>query len=224
MALERGFRRRRCLQPEVIRSSAGSPSQPAIPKHQTPAPLFAAWRYVLSRRTDEEWRSGMNDSPMFVVATPQAFYELTLTQDVDPATGKPNPAATERFFSTHPEARHLPNGQRPPPGRQLGRPDIQQSERVPLCQCAMDRVILCAGPCEHTAPDHLVDHATLAKLGPDFSRKISSNARSGAALLAACRRLWPSRATRRTTRPKCGPPTENMSKSGRLSFDKRKTR
>jgi catalase len=52
----------------------------------------------------QEWRSGMNDIPMFVVATPQAFYELTLTQDVDPATGKPNLAATEHFFATHPEA------------------------------------------------------------------------------------------------------------------------
>src|SRR5208337_261043 len=52
----------------------------------------------------EEWRSGMNDSPMFVVATPQAFYEMTLAQDVDPATGKPNPAAIERFFATHPES------------------------------------------------------------------------------------------------------------------------
>jgi catalase len=41
---------------------------------------------------------------MFVVATPQAFYELTLTQDVDRATGKPNPAASEHFFATHPEA------------------------------------------------------------------------------------------------------------------------
>src|SRR6201987_218426 len=33
----------------------------------------------------QEWRSGINDSPMFVVATPQAFYEMTATQDVDPA-------------------------------------------------------------------------------------------------------------------------------------------
>jgi hypothetical protein len=29
---------------------------------------------------------------------------------------------------------------------------------------------------EHTAPEHFVDHAALAKLGRIFSRKISSNA------------------------------------------------
>ena len=52
----------------------------------------------------EEWRSGMNNSPVFVVATPQAFYEVTLTQDIDPAAGKPNPAAMARFLSTHPES------------------------------------------------------------------------------------------------------------------------
>ncbi|MCB8879843.1 catalase family peroxidase [Acidisoma cellulosilytica] len=49
-----------------------------------------------------EWRSGMNDSPVFAVATPQAFYEMTQAQDVDPATGKPDPAAMKHFAKTHP--------------------------------------------------------------------------------------------------------------------------
>ncbi len=87
----------------------------------------------------QERRSGMNDSPMFVVATPQAFYEMTLAQDVDPATGKPNPAASERFFAAHPEAQ----------------PADGQSE---LVRWSM----------QHTVPEHFVDHATLEKLGPDF--------------------------------------------------------
>ena len=46
----------------------------------------------------------MNDSPVFVVATAPAFYELTLAQDIDPASGKPNPAAMAQFGSTHPES------------------------------------------------------------------------------------------------------------------------
>lgn len=50
----------------------------------------------------QEWRSGMNDSPVFVVSNPRDFYELTLAQDVNPATGKPDPAAAKRFFATHP--------------------------------------------------------------------------------------------------------------------------
>jgi catalase len=68
----------------------------------------------------QEWRSGMNDTPMFVVATPQAFYELTLTQDVDPATGKPNAAATEHFFATHPEAQPFAEWTKPHPGQTAG--------------------------------------------------------------------------------------------------------
>jgi catalase len=52
----------------------------------------------------QEWRSGMNNSPVFVVATPRAFYELTVAQGIDPATSKANPAAIDRFFATHPES------------------------------------------------------------------------------------------------------------------------
>lgn len=52
----------------------------------------------------EEWRSGMNNSPVFIVSTPAEFYELTRTQEVDPKTGKPDPAATAHFFATHPNS------------------------------------------------------------------------------------------------------------------------
>src|SRR3977135_1146869 len=52
----------------------------------------------------EEWRSGMNDIPVFAVLTPRAFYELTLAQGIDPANGKPNPAAPQSFISAHPES------------------------------------------------------------------------------------------------------------------------
>jgi len=52
----------------------------------------------------QEWRTGMNNSPVFVVADPQAFYELTLAARPDPATGRPDPAAMPRFVANHPEA------------------------------------------------------------------------------------------------------------------------
>lgn len=51
----------------------------------------------------QEWRSGMNNSPVFVVSTPQAFYEATLAATIDPATGKPDPQANARFIAAHPE-------------------------------------------------------------------------------------------------------------------------
>jgi hypothetical protein len=50
----------------------------------------------------EEWRSGMNNSPVFAVSPPQAFYDMTLAQDIDPTTGKPNPAAMQKLAATHP--------------------------------------------------------------------------------------------------------------------------
>jgi malate dehydrogenase len=52
----------------------------------------------------QEWRSGMNNSPVFVVSNPHDFYELTLAQDIDPATGKADPAAIKRFFTAHPQS------------------------------------------------------------------------------------------------------------------------
>jgi catalase len=51
-----------------------------------------------------EWRSGMNAMPMFAVATPQAFFEATQAQELDPATGKPNPALGAAFAKNHPES------------------------------------------------------------------------------------------------------------------------
>jgi len=52
----------------------------------------------------QEWRSGMNNSPVFAVSTPEAFFEMTKAQELDPLTHKPNPLALARFFSNHPES------------------------------------------------------------------------------------------------------------------------
>jgi catalase len=52
----------------------------------------------------QEWRSGMNNSPVFVVATPAQFYAQTLAQRADPKTGRPDPAAIAHFAATHPES------------------------------------------------------------------------------------------------------------------------
>ncbi|SFS18833.1 catalase [Dyella sp. OK004] len=51
----------------------------------------------------QQWRTGMNNSPVFAVATPQAFYEQVLASRPDPATGKPDPAKLAAFFAAHPE-------------------------------------------------------------------------------------------------------------------------
>ena len=52
----------------------------------------------------EQWRTGMNNTPLFVVNTPQAFYENLVASKPDPATKKPDPAKLKAFFDAHPES------------------------------------------------------------------------------------------------------------------------
>jgi catalase len=52
----------------------------------------------------QEWRTGMNNTPVFAVNSAQGFYEQLLASRPDPATGKPDPAAVAAFRARHPEA------------------------------------------------------------------------------------------------------------------------
>ena len=51
----------------------------------------------------EEWRTGMNDIPVFPFATAQDFYDLLMATKPDPATGKPNPDTVKAYFGSHPK-------------------------------------------------------------------------------------------------------------------------
>lgn len=51
----------------------------------------------------EEWRTGMNNIPVFVVNSAQGFYEQMLAMAPDPSTGKPDPAKVSAFMAKHPE-------------------------------------------------------------------------------------------------------------------------
>jgi catalase len=51
----------------------------------------------------EEWRTGMNDIPVFAVNSNEGFYAQLLASAPDPATGKPNPDAMQLFLRRHPE-------------------------------------------------------------------------------------------------------------------------
>lgn len=51
----------------------------------------------------QEWRTGMNNIPVFAVNSARGFYEQLLASKPDPATGKPNPAAVREFLARHPE-------------------------------------------------------------------------------------------------------------------------
>jgi catalase len=51
----------------------------------------------------EEWRTGMNNIPVFAVNSARGFYEQLLASSPDPATGKPDPARMKAFLAAHPE-------------------------------------------------------------------------------------------------------------------------
>jgi hypothetical protein len=51
----------------------------------------------------EEWRTGMNNIPVFVVNSARGFYEQLFASSPDPATGKPDPSRMNAFLAAHPE-------------------------------------------------------------------------------------------------------------------------
>ncbi|MGO8920716.1 MAG: catalase family peroxidase [Stellaceae bacterium] len=52
----------------------------------------------------EEWRTGMNNIPVFAVNSARGFYDQLLASVPDPATGKPDPARMKAFLAAHPES------------------------------------------------------------------------------------------------------------------------
>jgi catalase len=57
----------------------------------------------------EEWRTGMNNIPVFPVRNPKEFHDQMLASAPDPATGKPDPATLKAFAESHPAtARAMP--------------------------------------------------------------------------------------------------------------------
>ncbi len=52
----------------------------------------------------EEWRTGINNTPVFSVNTPQGFHDGLLASAADPATGKADPGRMNDFFAKHPES------------------------------------------------------------------------------------------------------------------------
>jgi catalase len=52
----------------------------------------------------EEWRTGMNNVPVFVANSAQGFLDEVLASVADPITGKPDPAKMKLFMADHPES------------------------------------------------------------------------------------------------------------------------
>jgi catalase len=116
----------------------------------------------------QEWRSGMNNSPVFVVATPRAFYELTVAQGIDPATGKANSAAIDRFFATHPESQPFAEWAKAAPWTASWADQTYNSLNAFHLVDAGGTSRLVRWSMQTTLVPAFVSHDELAKRGPDF--------------------------------------------------------
>ena len=116
----------------------------------------------------QEWRSGMNDLPMFVVSTPEAFFALTVASDIDPATGKPDAKAMQRFFASHPESAPFAEWARTAPWTASYADQTYNSLNAFRFVDAAGASRAVRWSMEPTVPPHIVPQADLAGLGPDF--------------------------------------------------------
>lgn len=64
---------------------------------------FHALALSITAANGEQWRMAMDDTPMFLVATPQAFLDFMRATAPDPKTGKPDPQRSADFMAHHPE-------------------------------------------------------------------------------------------------------------------------
>jgi catalase len=77
--------------------AGGMPFQPDAPA----TVRSMALRFLLPG--GEEWRTGMNNIPVFPVNSARGFYQQLLASSPDPVTGKPDPARMKAFLAAHPE-------------------------------------------------------------------------------------------------------------------------
>lgn len=116
----------------------------------------------------EEWRSGMNNSPVFVVSNPEDFYALTKTQELDPKTHKPDPDAAARFFATHPKSQAFNNWAKTAPWTGSWVNETYNSLNAFQLIDAEGQAHLVRWSMQPTAPVVPVANATLASEGPNF--------------------------------------------------------
>jgi catalase len=116
----------------------------------------------------QEWRSGMNNSPVFVVSNPRDFYELTLAQDIDPATGKLDPGAMNRFSATHPDSAPFAEWSQTAPWTTSWADQAYNSLNAFRFIDGGGASHLVRWSMEPTVSPTPVPHAVLASMGPDF--------------------------------------------------------
>lgn len=85
----------------VIGRFAVPGGNPSVPDAASPVRSLAL---LYQLPNGEQWRTGMNSSPIVVSNTPQGFFDNVVAARPDPATGKPDPARLKAYFDAHPES------------------------------------------------------------------------------------------------------------------------
>ena len=87
--------------PVIGRFSTGG-GQPYAPDGRL---AFRSLALSLTQANGEKWRMALDDTPMFLVATPQAFVDFQRATAPDPKTGNPDPIRVDAYMAQHPETR-----------------------------------------------------------------------------------------------------------------------
>jgi catalase len=87
--------------PVIGRFSTGG-GQPYAPDGRL---AFRSLALSLTQANGEQWRMALDDTPIFPVATPQAFVDFQRATTPDPRTGKPDPGRVDAYMARHPETR-----------------------------------------------------------------------------------------------------------------------
>jgi catalase len=66
---------------------------------------FRSLALSINQADGEQWRMALDDTPMFLVATPEAFLDFQRATAPDPKTGKADPVRMGDFLARHPETR-----------------------------------------------------------------------------------------------------------------------
>ena len=170
----------------------------------------------------EEWRSGMNNIPVFVVATPQAFYEATLAPGHRSGDRQAQPGGDATFRRRSSGKRAVSRmGQDRAVDGELRRPKLQQPRRVPLyrCQRPLGHLVRWSMEAKLT-PAHEVgqEKISFAGLGPDFlEQDLKQRLANGPLAWRLLVDAGGAGVTRRTTPPRPGPPIASMSMSAQLT-------
>lgn len=132
------------------------------------APQFHSLALRFTLANGQEWRTAMDHTPIFPVATPDAFVGLQQATTADPATGKPDGAKVAAFLEKHPETKAFLTymGTQPLPDSFISSPYYSINAFRFLAADGHENLV--RWTFEPEVPMHPLDKETMGALGRDF--------------------------------------------------------